>query len=75
MKLDEYVVSPEVYCPLGWSEAYRVTEPNFGFDRITKNTVAIHLFNYLWTYGRNVDKNGKYHPDSLYEWLKRKYLQ
>jgi hypothetical protein len=73
LKLDDYIVPPEIYSPLGWAEAYRVTEPNFGFDKITENTVAVHLFNYLWSYGKKIDKNGKYHPDSLYEKLKKKY--
>jgi len=73
MKLDQYLVSSDVYSPIGWGEIHRIIEPKFGFDRITKDTVAIHLFNFMWSYGRNIDKNGKHHPDSLYEWLKRKY--
>jgi len=71
--LTTHVVSPEIYSPLGSWEAHRVVEPKFGFDKITLNTVAVHLFNTTWSFGRKIDKNGKHHPESLYEYLKRKY--
>jgi hypothetical protein len=71
--LQGHVVIPEIYSPIGSWEAHRVVEPKFGFDKITKNTVAVHLFNTTWSFGRSLDKNGKYHPESLYEYLKIKY--
>lgn len=71
--LEKYVVPPEIYSPIGWAEAHRIVEPGFGFNKITPNTVAVHLFNYMWSYGRKLDKNGKYDPESLYEHLKKKY--
>lgn len=74
LNLSNFIVPAEIYSPIGWGEAHRVVEPKFGFDRITPNTVAVHLFNYMWTHKEHIDKNGKYHPDSLYEYLKRRYL-
>ena len=71
--LNNFVVSPEIYSPIGSWEAHRVVEPGFGFNQITRNTVSVHLFNTTWSFGRKIDKNGKHHPDSLYEWLKKKY--
>lgn len=77
LNLCHYIVSPEIYSPLGWWEAPWTIHPGFGFDRIQPVTVAIHLFNTSWSHGENtnkpIDKNGKYHPESLYEALKKKY--
>jgi len=71
--LDKFIVPPEVYSPIGWGDSPRIVGPKFGFDRITESTIAIHLFGNMWSHERKQDKNGIYHPDSLYEWLKRKY--
>ena len=77
LKLEKYIVPPEIYSPIGFHEVQRVIEPGFGFDRITGNTVAIHLFNTTWSHGmqanNQINKNATYHPDCLYEWLKKKY--
>jgi hypothetical protein len=73
LQLDHFVVTPEVYSPIGWGEAHKLVEPNFGFNRIVSSTVAIHLFGNMWSRGRKMNKNAKYPDDSLYEWLKRKY--
>jgi len=77
LNLCRYIASPEIYSPIGWWEAPWITHPGFGFERITPSTVALHLFNTSWNHGENlgnpIDKNGKYHPESLYEVLKKKY--
>jgi hypothetical protein len=77
MNLENYFVKPEIYSPLGWLEGYKAINPGLYFDRITPETVAIHFFNVMWSHGENtgkpLDKNKKYHPDSLYEFLKKKY--
>lgn len=70
--LEEYSQPPQVFCPLGFEEWEKVLDPqaNLGRDQAT---YAIHLWNEMWR-RENRDKNGQYHPDCLYEQLKRKYL-
>lgn len=77
LNLEQYVECSEVYSPVGYHEIQNIIKPGFGFDRITEKTVGIHLFNTSWEHGVNeknhIDKNGIYHSDSLYEWLKKRY--
>ena len=72
LKLDQFIVSSEIYSPIGWGEVHRVVSPSFGFDRITQKTVAVHLFANMWAF-KKIDKNGVFPKNSLYEWLKEKY--
>jgi hypothetical protein len=70
--LGEYLKPFHAFCPLGYLEWGEVLDPraNLAFDR---STYAVHLWNEMWRReGR--DKNDQYHPDCLYERLKRKYL-
>lgn len=70
--LEKYLKPFQVFCPLGYLEWAKVLDPDAhqGFDR---STHAVHLWNEMWRReGR--DKNDRYHPDCLYERLKRKYL-
>ena len=39
---------------------------------IPNNTVGIHLWNEMWRKSK-LDKNGKFHPDSIYEQYKKKH--
>jgi len=73
LNLEHFSVPAEVYSPIGWGEVHKIVESGFGFDRITENTVSVHLFNYMWCYRNKIDKNGKYPHDSLYEYLKQLY--
>jgi hypothetical protein len=69
--LEKHLKPSRVFCPLGYLEWSKVLEPRarFGFGR---GTYAVHLWNEMWRReGR--DKDGRYHPDCLYERLKRKY--
>jgi mannosyltransferase OCH1-like enzyme len=70
--LEEYKKQHRVFCPLGFSDWSKVLEPDFDavFD---ETTYAIHLWNEMWR-AAGQDKNQQYHPASLYERLKRKYL-
>lgn len=70
--LEEYRQPYRVFCPLGFSDWHKVLEPDFdpAFDEATR---AIHLWNEMWR-AAGQDKNGRYHPGSLYERLKREYL-
>ncbi|MDQ3802874.1 MAG: hypothetical protein M3416_03355 [Acidobacteriota bacterium] len=70
--LERYLKPPHVFCPLGYLEWARVLDPgaNLAFGG---STYAVHLWNEMWRReGR--DKNSQYHPDCLYERLKREYL-
>lgn len=70
--LEQYLQPPHVFCPLGYLEWAGVLDPGAGLA-FGPSTRAVHLWNEMWRReGR--DKNGRYHPDCLYEQLKRKYL-
>jgi mannosyltransferase OCH1-like enzyme len=70
--LEKYIKPFNVFCPLGYLDWAKVLDPdaNLSFDQ---TTYAIHLWNEMWR-RENRDKNNQYHPDCLYERLKRKYL-
>jgi mannosyltransferase OCH1-like enzyme len=70
--LEEALKPHQVFCPLGFEEWADVLDPgaSSAFDESTR---AVHLWNEMWR-RQNRDKNGRYHPDCLYEQLKRKYL-
>lgn len=70
--LGRYEKPFRVFCPLSYSEWHKVLEPDFD-GSFGEETYAVHLWNEMWRAGRQ-DKNAHYHPDSLYEGLKRKYL-
>jgi hypothetical protein len=74
LNLEKYILPVEFHFPFGYGEVHRLIEPKFGFDRITPNTISIHFFNHIFSDVKKIDKNKMYHPDSLYEYLKRKYL-
>lgn len=70
--LEEYKRPHQVFCPLGYDEWRAVLEPgsDAAFDETTR---AIHLWNEMWR-AAGQDKNQRYHPDCLYEQLKKRYL-
>ena|SRR5205085_8838570 len=70
--LEKYLKPFHVFCPLGYLEWAKVLDPsaNLSFDR---TTYAVHLWNEMWR-RENKDKNDQYHPNCLYERLKREYL-
>ncbi|MEN3334311.1 MAG: hypothetical protein V7641_3676 [Blastocatellia bacterium] len=70
--LEAYVKPPAVFCPLSVLDWHKVREPD-GDLRFAETTHAIHLWNEAWRRTGH-DKNATYHPDCLYEKLKRKYL-
>jgi mannosyltransferase OCH1-like enzyme len=61
-----------IFCPLSVLDWHRVREPD-GDLMLADTTHAIHLWNEAWRRTGH-DKNASYHPDCLYEKLKRKYL-
>jgi mannosyltransferase OCH1-like enzyme len=66
----EYIKDVHVFCPINWKEMNLLTEPNISFPN---ESMAIHMWNNLWGINK-MDKEGTYHPDSIYEKLKIKYL-
>lgn len=70
--LEEYQKPYQVFCPVGYQEWRTVLEPcvEFAFG---ESTYAVHLWNEKWR-AAGQDKDAQYHPDCLYERLKRKYL-
>lgn len=70
--LETYVRSYRVFCPLRLPEWQRVLEPNAVWE-CEQTAHAIHLWNEAWR-RTGWDKNGSYHPDCLYDRLRRKYL-
>jgi mannosyltransferase OCH1-like enzyme len=70
--LEKYAKPHRFFCPLGFEEWVEVLDANAKpiFDQ---STYAVHLWNEMWR-RENRDKNGQYHPDCLYEQLKKKYL-
>lgn len=70
--LHEYVKPYPIFCPVSVTEWDRVIDPDFDFT-FDETAYAIHLWNEAWR-RTGQDKNARYHPDCLYEKLKRKYL-
>jgi mannosyltransferase OCH1-like enzyme len=70
--LENFKQPAEVFCPVGYSEWDKVLDRAavWSFD---KTTYALHLWNEMWRRACS-DKNQTYHPKSLYEELKKKYL-
>ena len=70
--LERFRQPHRVFCPLSYLDWHKVLEPDaaLAFDHSTR---AVHLWNERWR-ATGQDKNAAYHPDCLYEQLKRKYL-
>lgn len=70
--LDAHLAAPRVFCPLHYTEWAAALDPAAQLE-FGEETFAVHLWNEMWRRdGR--DKDGRYHPDCLYERLKRKYF-
>jgi mannosyltransferase OCH1-like enzyme len=70
--LENFVQPSGVFCPIGYADWDKVLEPVEGWP-FDKNTYALHLWNEMWR-RTGSDKNQTYHPQCLYEELKKKYL-
>jgi hypothetical protein len=67
--LDNYQKPYYIFCPI--SDWHKLLEPYVA--GIHEDTYAIHLWNSTWEFMKQ-DKNGTYHPDCIYEQLKKMYL-
>jgi hypothetical protein len=70
--LQHYVVAPDVFCPVHWSEWRKLLDPSVEWI-FPARTRSIHLWHELWR-REGQDKNRTYAPDGQYEQLKRQYL-
>ena len=71
--LTRYVQPPVVFCPFPFKDWARILEPMPSFE-FHKSTIAVHLWNGIWGWNGQ-DKNREYHPDCIYERLKKRYLR
>jgi hypothetical protein len=59
----------EVFCPIHWWEYEKIFDP---FE-LPEESYGVHLWNEMWRRD-NVDKDGIYKSNCLYEQLKKRYL-
>jgi len=87
-KLTEFAQPGYVFDPVHWSRAHDLVNPAAEFD--LSRSYSVHLFHAAWNdgpqdrYGKGWDlgqpssekiwTDGTYHPDCLYEKLKRRYI-
>lgn len=69
--LEKYLKPSQVFSPLGYVDWAKVLDPGANLV-LDQTTYAVHLWNEMWRRDQR-DKNAEYHPDCLYEQLKRRY--
>ena len=80
--LHRYILQYKTVCSCHYSHILSLLNPSYkpnpnivnSINDIPEKMVAIHLWNEVWR-RRGYDKNRTYHPDSLYEQLKRKHFK
>nr|WP_295874815.1 glycosyltransferase [uncultured Chitinophaga sp.] len=70
-KLEEHARTPEVFCPINYYDMYQLIG-EYTYEPAPQ-TLAIHCWNELWRRSY-LDKNARYHPTSVYELMKQRYL-
>jgi hypothetical protein len=70
--LQRHVQSWKTFCPIGFRDWTKLLDPDP--PSLGDETFAVHLWHEMWRAG-NQDKNAHYHPDCLYERLRRQYLE
>jgi len=74
--LQNYVTNTKAFCPVPWTHFLALISDkldNEAINKILKKSHAIHLWNELWRQNK-IDKNGNYPPNSIFELLKKRYL-
>ncbi|MGN7986075.1 glycosyltransferase [Pedobacter sp. 22226] len=66
-----FIQPVETFCPVDWTEMQSLTTER---RIIPENAIGIHMWNNLWRIN-NINKDITYHPDTIFEQLKAKYLQ
>ena len=78
--LNKCVKPWQTVCSCQWNQAKSLLDPNYTpnprvinkMDKIPDEMICIHLWNENWRRA-GIDKNQKFHPESLYELLKKKH--
>lgn len=70
--LERHVKPPSVFCPVPLRDFERLVEPGASWA-FGEETRAVHLWHEAWR-RVGLDKDMQYHPDCLYERLKRRFL-
>jgi len=79
-KLEKYVLPWNSTCNCSYNDVPSIFNPDYkphpkvisNITDIPENMICLHLWNEQWR--RNgIDKNGNYHPESLFEFLKKKH--
>jgi hypothetical protein len=68
--LQHFVKSWKTFCPVGFRDWTRFLDPD---PPDVSGSAAVHLWHEMWR-ASGQDKNAHYHPDSLYEQLRSRYL-
>lgn len=68
----KFIVAPDEFCPINYFDLSEIICKSY--TPFPTRSSAIHLWNEVWRRG-NLNKNAIYHPDSLYEVLKRMFLK
>jgi mannosyltransferase OCH1-like enzyme len=70
--LERYVKRYQVFCPIRYSDWNNILDADMSWE-FDEATYSVHLWNEFWRRAGR-EKNRRYHPDCLYERLRRKYL-
>ena len=78
--LQKYILPWNNVCSCAWNHGMSIVNPDIKPDRrvisrmneIPDKMVAIHLWNEMWR-RQGINKNDTFHPESLYEQLKKKH--
>ena len=79
-KLEKHVLPWQSICNSSYEHLPSILNPEYKphpsviskIENIPENMLCIHLWNELWRRNK-LDKNATYHPDSIYEHLKKKH--
>lgn len=71
--MNSNVANPEKFCPIDYWNWNQLTDPIID-KHIPSDSKAIHLWNEMWR-KNNIDKNSYFNEESIYEKLKKKYLE
>jgi hypothetical protein len=72
-ELSTYIKPVFFCCPINFFDVETIIERATYYILDNKEIYALHLWNEMWR-RRQIDKNKKYDPSSIYEYLKSRYL-